>query len=68
LCNRKLKMKIGIIKIRVECLVESSNIIRTNIYFFEVKIVKRIFLLERMNSGEGVPGQPGNWLSYHDNL
>jgi len=25
-------------------------------YFLDVKIVKRIFLLERMNSGYGVPG------------
>jgi hypothetical protein len=29
----------------------------TDTHFFEVKTVKRIFLLEKMNSGEGVPGQ-----------
>ena len=34
----------------------SKEIRGTDTHFFEVKTVKRIFLLEKMNSGEGVPG------------
>jgi len=36
---------------------DRKDVIGIDTYFLELKIVKRVFLLERMNSWDGVPVQ-----------